>query len=102
MNAAYADTKGAKVHDLRIYAKGHELAKGKDMRRKLIIDGNAVYEMDDECVHRKGIQQEPIQNRQRSVDQKITDTNGSKNAWDELDEKKCSGKVKKGRDIHIL
>ena len=42
-DVAYDDSKGAK--------------RGDPMRRKLIIDGNAVYEIDDDCICRKEARQ---------------------------------------------
>ena len=38
------------------------------MRRKLIIDGNAVYEIDDECVRCKEISQ-----KQETLQEKISE-----------------------------
>lgn len=41
------------------------------MRRKLIIDGNAVYEIDDECARRKE------ERERRMVSQTVKDTEDS-------------------------
>ena len=46
------------------------------MRRKLIIDGNAVYEIDDECICRKEAQQIPDRDNRGSSGQRMTDTSG--------------------------
>ena len=42
------------------------------MRRKLIIDGNAVYEIDDECVCHKEAQREQMRNWQGAAGQTLT------------------------------
>jgi len=48
------------------------------MRRKLIIDGNAVYEIDDECVRCKEAQQMQTSRRQRSAGQTLNDASEKK------------------------
>ncbi len=48
------------------------------MRRKLIIDGNAVYEIDDDCVRCKERQREQTSGWQTSEDQTLTDDDGKK------------------------
>ena len=51
------------------------------MRRKLIIDGNAVYEIDDDCAHRKETQMQQTQRHQGSDEQTIRDAGGKKEGW---------------------
>ena len=47
------------------------------MRRKLIIDGNAVYEIDDECVCRKAARREHMREGQENASQTLTNASGA-------------------------
>ena len=40
--------------------------KGAEMDRKLIIDGNAVYEIDEECMRQRRKQLEEMERRERT------------------------------------
>ena len=71
------------------------------MRRKLIIDGNAVYEIDDDCVRCKETQQGQSMGRQRSAGQTLTDASGRK----ERQREECQrddDREEKGPEIRFL
>ena len=48
------------------------------MRRKLIIDGNAVYEIDDDCARRKEERQGQTLEQQTSTGKKLSDAGNLK------------------------
>ena len=70
------------------------------MRRKLIIDGNAVYEIDDECVCRKEARRQQAIEPLGTARQTITNASGEK---EDPRGNRCHGagrEAKSGQDIH--
>ena len=71
------------------------------MRRKLIIDGNAVYEIDDDCVRCKERQQMQTLRRQKSAGQTLTDASGRKERQREACQQD-DDREEKGLEIRFL
>ena len=71
------------------------------MRRKLIIDGNAVYEIDDECVCRKEARREQMRERQETASQARTNPSGAHAA--KRNNPSCTDpdRIENGPDIHF-
>lgn len=63
------------------------------MRRKLIIDGNAVYEIDDECAR--------CQEKRQEVDQKKVDSSGGEGVCAEENAKRYGNRAKRKQDVHF-
>ena len=71
------------------------------MRRKLIIDGNAVYEIDDECVCRKEARREQMRERQGTAGQTLTNASDTKEAGRENPSCADPVRTENGPDIHF-
>ena len=63
------------------------------MRRKLIIDGNAVYEIDDECAR--------CQEKRQEADQKKVDSCGGEGVCAEENDKRYRNRAKTKQDVHF-
>ena len=71
------------------------------MRRKLIIDGNAVYEIDDDCVRCKETQQMQTLRRQKSAGQTLNDASEIKERQREVCQRD-DDREEKGPEIRFL
>jgi len=68
------------------------------MRRKLIIDGNAVYEIDDDCIRCKEIRQEQISVQNKTREHIFADVSRKDERM--VRRETCVSESGKRKDIH--